>query len=90
MGFQCINANSEGHNSDPGLTPDFTIEDLNVLKQDFLNLEKSFDAIEVTNNEGVTFPGSFMFELLENANVSHCTETLPIIKHKFSSHTNFS
>lgn len=48
---------------------DFTIDDLAILKEDFLNLEKAVDAIKVENQEGKTFEGSYMFTLLDQANV---------------------
>lgn len=51
---------------------DFTIDDLAILKEDLLNLEKAVDAIKVGGNDkgGVTFEGAYIFGLLEEANVN--------------------
>lgn len=50
---------------------DFTAEDLYILKTMFLELEKAIDSIELKNrNEGDTFPGGFIFELLEKVEVN--------------------
>lgn len=69
-----MKAKSEGYEIDTDDKQDFTIDDLAILKEDLLNLEKSIDAIKVTNaQEGVTFPGSYMFDLLDSANVRHFT-----------------
>lgn len=54
--------------------PDFTVDDLTFLKETFLTLEKAVDDISIPNpvsNEGTTFPGGYIFELLEKANVRH-------------------
>lgn len=49
---------------------DFTAEDLCILKAMFLELEKAIDFIEVKKrDEGDTYPGGFIFELLEKAEV---------------------
>lgn len=67
-----MKAKSEGHEIDTDDKQDFTIDDLAMLKEDLLNLEKSIDAIKVINaQEGITFSGSYMFELLDSANVRH-------------------
>lgn len=59
---------------------DFTIDDLAILKEDLLNLEKAVDAIKITSaQDGATFDGSYIFDLLEQANVSFST-TIPIRK----------
>ncbi|CAB3252066.1 unnamed protein product [Arctia plantaginis] len=47
---------------------DFTSDDLCVLKEMMLALEKAIDEITV-GNEGSTFPGSFIFELLSKAEI---------------------
>lgn len=47
---------------------DFTADDLCVLKEMMLALEKAIDEIAVVT-EGSTFPGSFIFELLSKAEV---------------------
>lgn len=50
---------------------DFTVEDLCILKAMFLELEKAIDSIELKNyTEGDTFPGGFIFELLEKIEVT--------------------
>lgn len=66
-------------NSDIGLETgndvkrDFTIDDLALLKEMLLNLEKTVDEVEVPKpQDGATFPGSYMFELLKKANVILC------------------
>lgn len=52
-----------------GNTPkDFTCDDLCVLKEMMLALEKAIDEIKV-GNEGSTYPGGFIFELLANAEI---------------------
>lgn len=51
-------------------TPDFTIDDLTLLKQIFLTLEKAIDEIQMkTPSGGDTFQGGYIFGLLEKANV---------------------
>lgn len=51
---------------------DFTAEDLCILKAMFLELEKAVDSIELKNrNEGDTFPGGYIFELLEKIEVGN-------------------
>ena len=49
---------------------DFSADDLCILKAMFLELEKGIDQIELKKVEGETFPGSFIFELLEKADVN--------------------
>lgn len=50
---------------------DFTLDDLTLLKEMLLELEKVIDSIEIYNiADGVTFPGSYMFELLQKAKVA--------------------
>lgn len=52
---------------------DFTAEDLCILKSMFLELEKAIDGIEIKKrDEGETFPGGYIFELLEKAEVGSC------------------
>lgn len=49
---------------------DFTKDDLCLLKPMFLEFEKAIDNIELTKREeGRTFPGGFIFELLAKAEV---------------------
>ncbi|CAG5011257.1 unnamed protein product [Parnassius apollo] len=47
---------------------DFTCDDLCVLKEMMLALEKAIDEIDV-GNEGMTYPGGFIFELLSKAEI---------------------
>lgn len=52
--------------------PDFTVEDLTLLKEIFLRLEKAIDETQITApGGGDTFPGGYIFGLLEKANVKH-------------------
>lgn len=56
--------------SENNVQKDFTAEDLCLLKAMFLELEKAIDSIELKNSsEGNTFPGGFIFELLEKVEV---------------------
>lgn len=51
---------------------DFTVDDLVLLKEMLLKLEKAIDEITVKNGVpgmGETFEGGYMFGLLEQANV---------------------
>lgn len=60
----------EGLDIDTDDKKDFTIDDLAVLKEDLLNLEKAVDAIKVPNAQGgLTLEGSYIFTLMEEANV---------------------
>ncbi|XP_047110778.1 regulator of telomere elongation helicase 1 homolog [Schistocerca piceifrons] len=64
--------------SDGDSTPkDFTADDLCVLKTMFLELEKAVDAVEVTP-EGSTYPGSFLFELMSKAEITHGRKNLVV------------
>ncbi|XP_045785549.1 regulator of telomere elongation helicase 1 homolog [Maniola jurtina] len=47
---------------------DFTCDDLCILKEMMLTLEKAIDEINV-GTEGITFPGGFIFELLAKAEI---------------------
>lgn len=61
---------SEGVEIETDDKKDFTIDDLALLKEDLLNLEKAVDAIKVVNVQGgQTFDGSYIFDLLEQAHV---------------------
>lgn len=56
--------------SENNVQKDFTADDLCILKAMFLELEKAVDSIELKNHsEGDTFPGGFIFELLEKVEV---------------------
>ncbi|CAG5074875.1 Similar to AAEL008960: Regulator of telomere elongation helicase 1 homolog (Aedes aegypti), partial [Cotesia congregata] len=46
---------------------DFTPDDLCTLKSIFLGLEAAVDQLEIKDEKGDTYPGSFIFELLESA-----------------------
>lgn len=50
-------------------TTDFTADDLALLKEMLLGLEKVIDEIKLTIG-GETFTGGYIFSLLEKANVS--------------------
>lgn len=52
-------------------TPDFTADDLVLLKEMILSLEKAVDEIDLPNLAigGETFTGGYIFALLEKANV---------------------
>lgn len=52
---------------------DFTVDDLALLKEILLSLEKAVDEIVVKNplaGSGETFEGGYIFDLLQQANVS--------------------
>lgn len=52
--------------------PDFTVDDLTLLKELFLGLEKTVDEVNLPNTmagAGETFTGGYIFSLLEKANV---------------------
>ncbi|KAJ8675354.1 hypothetical protein QAD02_011140 [Eretmocerus hayati] len=56
---------------------DFSAEDLCILKAMFLELEKAIDSIEIKKrDEGDTYPGSYIFELLSKADISQGKEQL--------------
>lgn len=51
-------------------TPDFTVDDLALLKELFLAFEKTVDEVKLPNAlAGETFTGGYIFSLLEKANV---------------------
>ncbi|XP_017035372.1 regulator of telomere elongation helicase 1 homolog [Drosophila kikkawai] len=51
---------------------DFTLDDLTLLKEMLLELEKAIDAVVVDNiAEGTTYPATMMYELLGKANFSY-------------------
>ncbi|XP_024945815.1 regulator of telomere elongation helicase 1 homolog isoform X2 [Cephus cinctus] len=63
------------------LQKDFSSEDLCILKEMFLELEKAIDSIEIKKREeGETLPGEYIFELLEKAQLTHGKEQLVIDK----------
>lgn len=50
--------------------PDFTVDDLALLKELFLAFEKTVDEVKLPNAlAGETFTGGYIFSLLEKANV---------------------
>uniref|UniRef100_A0A1B0FG92 Regulator of telomere elongation helicase 1 homolog n=1 Tax=Glossina morsitans morsitans TaxID=37546 RepID=A0A1B0FG92_GLOMM len=58
---------------------DFTLDDLTLLKEMLLELEKAVDEIEVENKiEGVTLPASYIYDLLGKANLNYKTSKLVI------------
>ncbi|XP_033216064.1 regulator of telomere elongation helicase 1 homolog [Belonocnema kinseyi] len=66
----------------PSVVPkDFSAEDLCILKAMFLELEKAIDDIKLDKgNDGKTFPGGYIFDLLEKADLTHGKEQLVIEK----------
>ncbi|KAG7164976.1 regulator of telomere elongation helicase 1-like [Homarus americanus] len=70
--FQDISEGSDiAANDSQGLPEDFNPDDLYTLKALFLELEKAIDAIQLpADGSGSTFPGSYMFELLEKADIT--------------------
>lgn len=53
---------------------DFTVDDLVVLKEMLLNLEKAIDEIPLKSSlpgAGETFEGNYIFNILQKANVRH-------------------
>uniref|UniRef100_A0A1A9VRD2 Regulator of telomere elongation helicase 1 homolog n=1 Tax=Glossina austeni TaxID=7395 RepID=A0A1A9VRD2_GLOAU len=58
---------------------DFTLDDLTLLKEMLLELEKAIDEIEVENKiEGVTLPASYIYDLLGKANLNYKTSKVVI------------
>lgn len=56
--------------ADLGESKDFTVDDLTLLKEMLLSLETAVDNIEIKNmEEGTTFTGGYIFDLLQQANV---------------------
>ncbi|XP_045625428.2 regulator of telomere elongation helicase 1 homolog [Procambarus clarkii] len=65
------------NDSSQALPEDFNPHDLYTLKALFLELEKAVDAIALSSDgSGSTFPGSFMFELLEKADITYHKKTI--------------
>ncbi|XP_037894820.1 regulator of telomere elongation helicase 1 homolog isoform X2 [Glossina fuscipes] len=59
---------------------DFTLDDLTLLKEMLLELEKAIDEIEVENKiEGVTLPASYIYDLLGKANLNYKTSKHVIV-----------
>lgn len=65
-------ANEGSISNNPSLdtdeTPDFTVDDLTLLKEILLNLEKSVDNIQLSAGSE-TKHGGYIFSILEQANV---------------------
>ncbi|XP_068207931.1 regulator of telomere elongation helicase 1 homolog [Palaemon carinicauda] len=77
--FQEISEGATVAANDPsqGLPEDFSPDDLYTLKALFLELEKAIDAIKLpADGSGATFPGSYMFELLERAEITPHKKTI--------------
>lgn len=51
------------------LPKDFTSEELIYLKTIFMIIEKAIDEIVLVDKKSQTFPGSFIFKILEKAQV---------------------
>ncbi|XP_052867380.1 regulator of telomere elongation helicase 1 homolog [Anopheles cruzii] len=49
---------------------DFTLEDLVLLKEMIISLEKEVDAIPIEFSKGTSFAGTYVFDLLEKANIN--------------------
>lgn len=62
-------------------TPDFTSDDLVLLKEMLLSLEKVVDEIQLPSlaTGGETFTGGYIFSLLEKANVSESRNEIVLI-----------
>ncbi|XP_008552312.1 regulator of telomere elongation helicase 1 homolog [Microplitis demolitor] len=59
-----------GFDNDKEAQKDFTADDLCLLKSIFLALESAIDALVIKEPNGDTYPGSFIFELLESAELT--------------------
>lgn len=58
---------------------DFSPNDLCLLKEVLLKFETVFDAIEIKNSEkGVTFPGDYIFEIMDKSNINNGNQTIVI------------
>ncbi|SPP77637.1 regulator of telomere elongation helicase 1 homolog [Drosophila guanche] len=65
---------TSGESQDAGADEpkDFTLDDLTLLKEMLLELEKAIDAVVVDNpTDGTTYPASLMYELLGKANFTY-------------------
>ncbi|XP_071521047.1 regulator of telomere elongation helicase 1 homolog [Panulirus ornatus] len=70
-------SNIAANDSSQAIPEDFSPDDLYTLKALFLELEKAIDAISLPpDGSGSTFPGSFMFELLEKADITPHKKTI--------------
>uniref|UniRef100_A0A182MAW6 Regulator of telomere elongation helicase 1 homolog n=1 Tax=Anopheles culicifacies TaxID=139723 RepID=A0A182MAW6_9DIPT len=50
--------------------PDFTVDDLVLLKEILLNVEKAVDGVSMMFSQGgITHPGTYIFDLMEKANI---------------------
>lgn len=66
-----LNENNEIFNNvDEEGSKDFSLEDLAQLKEMMLNFEKVVDELEIKFG-GATFEGSYIFQLLQKANINH-------------------
>ncbi|KAK3864798.1 hypothetical protein Pcinc_029539 [Petrolisthes cinctipes] len=65
------------NDSSQALPEDFSPDDLYTLKALFLELEKAIDVLPLpSDGTGTTYPGSFMFELLEKADITPGKKTI--------------
>ncbi|XP_044748061.1 regulator of telomere elongation helicase 1 homolog isoform X2 [Coccinella septempunctata] len=65
---------------DENTSRDFSADDLIILKQILLDLEKELDAITLSKNpEGTTFGGNFIFELLTKAGIKQENHQIIIV-----------
>lgn len=67
------NTSNEFDDEDSDKKKDITLDDVCLLKEMLMELEKGIDDIEVKNEkEGQTYPAEYMFQVLGKANVSIC------------------
>ncbi|XP_058062041.1 LOW QUALITY PROTEIN: regulator of telomere elongation helicase 1 homolog [Anopheles bellator] len=55
---------------------DFTLEDLVLLKEMIISLEKEIDAIPIEFSKGTSFAGTYVFDLLEKANINFANKSV--------------
>lgn len=70
--MQTLSENNEIFTSNENEQKDFSLEDLALLKEMMLNFEKAVDEIDIQfKKEGSTFEGSYIFQILQKANINH-------------------
>uniref|UniRef100_A0A182QAZ7 Regulator of telomere elongation helicase 1 homolog n=1 Tax=Anopheles farauti TaxID=69004 RepID=A0A182QAZ7_9DIPT len=55
---------------DDGDKKEFTLDDLCLLKEILLNVEKTIDELPSVSNTGTTHPGNYIYSLLEKAHIT--------------------
>ncbi|KAB7494881.1 Regulator of telomere elongation helicase 1-like protein [Armadillidium nasatum] len=69
--LQELSESNLGSSENALIPEDFSPEDLYILKTIFLELEKAVDEISLpADGTGVTYPGSYMFDLLQKAEIT--------------------